>query len=697
MINRLKTLRQLNISAKLTLICVMTTAVALSCVLVAFIFQDLRLVKRIKAEQVQIELSILSNHLAPLLVTANQPEVTKILSSATSEHGIKAAVVLNEKGEVIAGYPPHNNNLKDFYADSPGAISGLVSNGFYRRALMWQQKNLGELVVVVSNTDVELRVMYMLQYSVLAFLFAIALAFLVGWLIQKIISDPLKALQRLSQNVIDSGDYSLRARIVSQDELGQLAEAVNRMLTQIEQRDLMLEKQVGQRTKELQHLAEEFRYRALHDTLTGLPNRALLADEYNRAVAHANRVGKRFAVLLLDLDNFKTINDSYGHDLGDELLKQVANRIRGVLRGEDMICRLGGDEFVVLVEDVENEDDVRRVGHNLLSALHADIWLLDRSLRIGVSIGASIYPQHGVELVDLKRHADIAMYRAKDAGKNQIVLFEPSMQQQAIFRMLVQNDLRDAIVRDEFELYFQPQVNVRLFSLRGCEVLVRWHHPTQGFLLPEDFIPLAEENGLIRNLDYHVLRKAATCAQRWRHEYNLEIPIAVNFSGIHFRSDAIVATIKETLQQTGLPAELLVVELTEAVMIDDPDTARRVVAAIRSLGVKIALDDFGVGYSSLHYLRTLAVDEVKLDRSFCLAVHKDEKERRMAKGIISLTRDFAVGLIAEGVECGVQADALLSIGCDVMQGYHYGEPQPEAKFLAWIEQFHLSQDIVEMV
>jgi diguanylate cyclase len=676
----------LNISAKLILSSLATTAVALVLVLTVFVVQDLRQAKRSQQALVQEQLQATAEHLTPLLLAQDTTALQNALVRHSQEHHWLTALVVDRQGQLLARYPPSLLDLAQFYQQSD-ATETKARPVIQRHELLQHASLQGELLVSLSNSEQQARLRQLLAYCSWAFVFALALAAVVAWFTQKWYSDPLKALHKLSQSVIDSGDYNLRATVKSADEWGQLAQALNRMLSQIAQRDLMLEKQVAQRTKELQQLAEEFRYRALHDTLTGLPNRALLADEYNRAVAHAKRVNKSFALLLLDLDNFKTINDSFGHDLGDELLKQVANRIRGVLRGEDMICRLGGDEFVVLVEDVDSDEDVRRVGSHLLQALHAEMWLVDRSMRISVSIGAALFPKHGRELVELKRNADIAMYRAKAAGKNQITLFEHSMEQQALYRMLVQNDLRDAIFRDELVLYFQPQVDARLHRLCGCEVLVRWQHPTEGYLLPKDFMPYAEESGLIRNLDYYVLRQACIASMRWRRELGLEIPVAVNFSGIHFRSQAIVATIKETLHQTGLPAHLLMVELTEAVMIDDPEQAREVVTLIRALGVQIGLDDFGVGYSSLHYLRTLPVDKVKLDKSFCQAIHTDDQERRMAKGIISLTRDYGVDLIAEGVESAAQAYALQDMGCDVMQGFYYAPPQTEADFLAWFQQF----------
>jgi diguanylate cyclase (GGDEF)-like protein len=686
-------IRRLNISAKLTLMCVLTTAIALFCVLLGFILQDLRLVKKLKEEQINTELTLLSNNLSALVAQDDTAAINVVVRHSLSRHSIVAIWVQDQDGGLIDSYPAHLQTMDDFNKFPKTHTSSEYSMQWVQRELTSGNLPLGEVFVWVTNADVETRGEQLRYYALLAFGFALLLSVVVGWLTQKIISAPLKTLQKLSQNIIESGDYSLRSALQTQDEIGQLSRAVDRMLCQIEQRDAMLEGQVAARTEELQQLADDFRYRALHDILTGLPNRAFLAEEFSRAVAHAKRVNKNFALLLLDLDNFKTINDSFGHDVGDELLKQVAVRMRSVLRGEDMICRLGGDEFVVLVEDVEEAEHVRSVGGNLLQTLHSEMWLGGRSMRLSVSIGAAIYPEHGLELSHLNRAADIAMYRAKETGKNQIVIYAAHMEQKALYRMLVQNDLRDGMLRDELTVYFQPQVDAGLHRLRGCEALVRWEHPVEGFLVPQIFLNYAEEHGLIRHLDYYVLRKACEACMRWKKELGAEIPISVNFSGTHFQSRALLASIKEILNTSGLPARLLMVEITEGVLIEDPITARQLLAEIRALGVRIGLDDFGAGYSTLNYLRTLEVDTVKLDRSFCQSVHSDANEYRMTKGIISLARDFGVELIAEGVENADQLHVLQELGCDYIQGYYFSKPLAEAEFIAWCRNFNVQPQL----
>lgn len=683
-------LRNLNISVKLTLITVATATAALLCVLIAFVLQDLRLVKRVKAEQVESQLSILTGNLAHALVQSDLVTVGYLLKNGTSAHGIIAATVYDRTGQVLSQYPVIGGKLTPL----PSAEGFDFPSMSYDRPIIWRGDKVGRLDVQVSFSDVQMRMVYLGVYSVAAFLFALGIAALVAWLVQKIVSEPLLRLHRVSQSVIETGNYSLRVEVKSKDELGQLGDAFNRMLAQIEQRDLMMEKQVSQRTRELQKLAEEFRYRALHDTLTGLPNRALLNEEFSRAAAHANRTGKHFAVLLLDLDNFKIVNDSYGHEVGDELLKLVSSKIRSALRAEDIVCRLGGDEFIVLLEGVESAHHIDSVGDSLLQALQSELWVAGRPLKIGVSIGASFYPQHGTDINELKRNADIAMYCAKESGKHQLVVYENALAKSNLNKLAVQNELLNAINKRELELSYQPQIDVIDRRLVGCEALVRWRHPNFGLMQPADFIPFAEESGAIRQVDYFVIREACRQAQKWRIDFLLPVPVSVNLANLHFHSFDIIDEVRAILRETQFPASMLTLEFTESVLLDESSVAKNVIKALRQLGVKTALDSFGVGFCSLAHLRTAYIDSIKLDRSMYRGIGRDNGERKVAKGLLAFASELGVELIAEGVELPEHAQILRDLGCRVMQGFAYAEPIAQADFLEWMKGF--SQDTSEV-
>lgn len=672
--------KDLNISSKLTLLTVTTSVIALLCVVVAFVVQDLRLVKRVKSEQIESQLSVLSSNIAYALAHNDVPAVSNLLENISTTHGVVAAAVFDRRDNLLAQHPA---SAGQFAAPNNGQLFG-SSSGTFERSIFWQNEEVGRLEAAVSYADVQKRIAYMLGYSLLAFLFAVAIALLVTGLVQRIVSVPLQNLAWLARRVLQTGNYSLRARTQSSDELGQLAQAINEMLNQIEERDAMLEKKVAKRTGELQRLADEFRYRALHDSLTGLPNRSLLNEEFQRASAHANRANRLFALLLLDLDNFKAINDSYGHDTGDELLKCIATRLRGVLRGEDMICRLGGDEFVVLLEDVHTQQHLFTVAESLLEGLREPVEIGGHRLQVGGSIGASIYPQHGANMDQLKHHADLAMYQAKARGKQQLVIFEPSMAQVSRYEGIVQHDLQRGLQEGEMELYFQPQVNLQNDTLLGSEALLRWRHPDLGLLLPKDFIAFAEDTGAVMEIDYFVLTRACEFCRQWQQEHSLHVPVAVNISATYFNSANLLMDIRSALASSGLSAEFLTLELSAASLA--PFTrGERTVRAIQALGVRVALGGFGLNPEALQCFGSVPLDCVKLDRK---AFNRDGLATgRLISGFQAMALDMGVAVIVEGLESSEQLASLRALGCLAGQGFVYAPPMPQEQFLHWVQAF----------
>ncbi len=677
----------IKISVKLTLITVATTATALLCVLVAFFVQDLKLVKQIKAEQIETQLSILSGNLAYALMQDDLKTVDTLLVNASSEYGIVYAVVYDELGRPLSRYRRTDNVEQGIKT-----VSKLLSFSVlpFARDIKWQGAVVASLIVDISYADVEIRLLYLIGYSAMAFIFALGIAVVVAWFIQRQVSEPLLRLHRLSQDVIETGNYSLRADVVSNDELGQLGDAFNRMLTQIENRDAMMEKRVNQRTRELQKLAEDFRYRALHDSLTGLPNRAFLNEEFHRAVAHAKRVGKNFAVLMLDLDNFKDINDSCGHHAGDELLKLVASKLRGALRGGDIVCRLGGDEFIALLEGVQDIDHIQSVANGcLFDAFKDEIVIADRFFRVGFSVGASLYPQHGEGLAELKRNADTAMYRAKEAGKNRLEIYDPYLDRQNFDRKTLQNELEGAVTRNELFLEYQPQVNTEEQTLVGCEAFVRWMHPQYGLILPEDFLSFAEEDSSIQEIDYFAIEEACRQCQEWRLRCELTIPVSVNVSSFHFRSNDLAHKVKGILHATGLAPHMLTLEFSESALVNKSSMADLVVESLREMGVNVALGHFA-GYCSLSHLGLLNIDSIKLSQSLFRSVVYEQREQRLIKGLLAFSKELDIQLIVEGVEQYEQIPVLQALGCLVVQGYVYSKPLPKAVFLHWFDQFQLN-------
>lgn len=670
-------LKDARISTKLTLLCVATSAVALMCVVVAFFIQDYRLVKRVKAEQVHAQITMLTENIRQAVNDNDRDAIPAVIRGALTEHGIVAATVESPAGQLLTA-EVDVQALQQRYSGWVFSVRKIVS------PLRFDNQASGTLVTYIGYSDVEARLLYLLGYSILAFALAIFIAYVVAHKVQKWVSKPLLRLSKLSQQVVQSGNYAVRSNIVSDDEIGRLSAAFNQMLQHIESRDQMLEKQVHRRTRELRKLAEDFRYRALHDSLTGLPNRALLLEEFNRAVSHANRVGKFFGVLLLDLDNFKTINDTLGHEAGDALLRKAATIIRTTLRGEDTVCRLGGDEFVVLLEDVESEQSLQSVGGSLHSALNRDIQLNGRPVRIGVSIGASIYPEHGATLEELKHHADIALYQAKAAGKNQLVVFNSELASKAHHKLILQRELKAAVEANKLELHFQPQIDTRLKVVVGCEAFLRWHHPSLGVMQPVDFLGHAEEAGLIRQIDHFVINEACRRCREWRVIYDVHLPVSINISASLLRSAGLVDKIVLALEEYELPPHFLTLELHEEMLASKNKASAEVIQRLRRLGVRFALGDFGVGYVPLNHWRDSNFDLAYLHRGVTGHIGDDPKSRNYIGALMRFADELNVSIIAQGVEDRVQLKALEALGCHKMQGHLFASPLPNEQFLTWL-------------
>ena len=417
---------------------------------------------------------------------------------------------------------------------------------------------------------------------------------------------------------------------------------------------------------QLQHLAR-------HDALTGLPNRSWLQEQLKSALAMAQRSGGVMALLFIDLDRFKKINDSLGHHVGDGALIEVARRLTEALRSSDLVARLGGDEFVVLLPQVAQAGDVEDVAAKLVERLRAPLQVGPHELRITPSIGIAVYPQHGHDAETLMRHADQAMYRVKTQGRNAWGTFSADMDRSGAEALRLENDLYRALPRGELRVHYQPQFRCDSGELSGAEALVRWMRGDK-LVSPAEFIPIAEETGLIVEIGQWVLREACRQAQAWRQQTGRDLRIGVNLSARQLDQADVVEMVGEALRHTGLPPSALELELTESVIVRESLRAAATLARLRTLGVKVAIDDFGVGYSSFAYLRELPVDRFKVDRSFLAAVPQSEADCRLTAALIAMAHRLQVGIVAEGVETEDQLRFLQQHGCEVVQGYHLGRP-----------------------
>jgi diguanylate cyclase (GGDEF)-like protein/PAS domain S-box-containing protein len=420
---------------------------------------------------------------------------------------------------------------------------------------------------------------------------------------------------------------------------------------------------------------EHIRHLAFHDALTGLPNRMLFQERLAHAVSRSQREQSRLSVTFIDLDGFKGINDTLGHDVGDLLLKEVAERIAARMRrGTDTVARLGGDEFVVLMEDLKEAERCACLAGEIIADISQPIAILGHTVRVGASMGMAFYPEDGSTAQELMRRADTAMYAAKDAGKGTYRFFRNDMLEQVTQRITLEEELRHAIGHGELVLHYQPKICVTDGKLRGVEALVRWAHPSRGLLPPSEFLPIAEESDLILMLGDWVLAEACRQAAAWYAE-GAAICVAINVSARQIIKGDLIQRVAELIAKHGIPPVALQIELTESALMADSGRAIQVLEELRQLGISIAVDDFGTGYSSLSRLRSLPIDLLKIDRSFVMNAPESERDAQVVRTIIALANNLGLDVIAEGVESETQAAMLRESGCTVCQGYLYGHPQ----------------------
>jgi diguanylate cyclase (GGDEF)-like protein/PAS domain S-box-containing protein len=427
-------------------------------------------------------------------------------------------------------------------------------------------------------------------------------------------------------------------------------------------------------------LSEKMTHLAQHDFLTGLPNRLLLNDRLEQAIETSRRQGKQVALLYMDIDYFKHINDSLGHTIGDQLLQSVATRLAGCVRGMDTVCRQGGDEFVILLPEIEHPEDAIHIAEKMLAAIAVPHIIDAHVLHVSLSIGISIYPDDGDDAAAIIQNADAAMYHAKANGRNSFQFFRAEMNAHAVQRMIIERGLRRALKNGEFVLHYQPKINFASGAITGAEALLRWQDPESGMVFPTQFIQIAEESGLIVPIGQWVLREACRQVQTWLDAGLEAVPVAVNISAIEFRNSRFLEGLVMILQETGMAPHYLELELTESVLMHNADVSVVMLRRLRSMGLSLAIDDFGTGYSSLSYLQRFPVNTFKIDQSFVHDIATNQDDATIVNAVIAMGRNLNQQVIAEGVETGEQFSLLQAQHCDEGQGFHFSPPLPAEAF-----------------
>jgi diguanylate cyclase (GGDEF)-like protein len=532
---------------------------------------------------------------------------------------------------------------------------------------------LGELEIWFDPAQIERmladRRKATIELAVLQVLLSVAV--LMAVLYRRLLA-PIQRLKRQASEIVSREDVA-PVHWNRRDELGQLGEHLNEVHAQID----VLFGQLEAQKAELEKVA-------LHDTLTGLPNRALFRELTRTAVAATQREGGRLALLFIDLDRFKAVNDSCGHAAGDALLVALSERLRSAVRAADVVCRHSGDEFTVLLRDASQWSEVAATADRLLKEIEKPVALGATEVGVSASIGVALYPDDAADHETLVRHADTAMYAAKNLGRARCSFFRSEFNVHIMASLQLEQELRHALAHDEFVLHYQPQVDAHSGELLGCEALIRWMHPQRGMVPPLDFIAAAEQCGLIGDVGTWAIRAACAQIAIWKRAGVHFGSVAVNISALEFRNHRLVDTLTDAMAQFGVHPHELEIELTESVLMTDTDTTRLIVARLHALGLPLAVDDFGTGYSSLAYLKYLRPSKIKIDRSFVRDLPGNDDDRVIVQAIVQLAATLGIRVVAEGVENAAQREFLQRIGCAVLQGYLVSRPQPAEAFEGFV-------------
>ena len=681
------------IKRKLMIIMLLTSGVVIFVTAAAFIVNETLTFRREIRNEMLTLAAIVSNNTSAAIMFNDQKAALETLSGLSSDPRILAVHIVNNDGAVFAEYiyrvaegARGQSGARDFgkpsvpykialaEADSEaGSFWNWPMRLTVAEKIIVDGREIGKVVIQANLEGLIEKLKRFFFLAAFVMLVVSLLAYMMSTKLQSLISVPIMNLAQTMKDVSQKKNYSIRSEKTSNDEIGVLIDGFNEMLQEIEERDETLK----QRQDHLQRLAH-------FDSLTSLPNRALYCDRLSQTLLKAVREKQQVAVLFVDLDHFKDINDTLGHRTGDLLLKDVAVRLQKIIRASDTVARMGGDEFTIFQQDVKDSRNAGLVAKKIVESLSQPYLVEGREIFITASVGITMFPDDGATVDELLRNADTAMYHAKDSGKDMFKFFTQEMNVSVHNRLTLQNSLRRALERDEFILYYQPKMDIASRQVTSVEALLRWLHPQEGMILPGRFIPQAEETGLIIPIGEWVLRTACQQIKEWQAKGHPSIRVAVNVSASQFKRQNLAETVTGILEETGISPLFLELELTESAIMQNIDSSVEILNSLKAMGIQISIDDFGTGYSSLSYLRRFPIDYIKIDRSFIVNFTSNSDDRAIVTAIIAMARSLGLKIIAEGVETEEQLAILSELGCHEMQGYLYSKPLPPSllfKFL----------------
>ncbi|MEN8129007.1 MAG: EAL domain-containing protein [Pseudomonadota bacterium] len=708
----MRAFNNMSIGHKILWICIGTSGIALLLTGGALGINDWLNGKRTLIDHLTTQANIIGINSTAALVFNDPQSATLTLSALSADTDIIAAGIYRQDKLLFASYsrtsskqgqisPKFKEESQHFKPNSLFVIQPIILDG-EQIGVVYLRASLEELYAQLRGHS---------GIIALVLFISLLVAIVLSSKLQRLISGPIQRLTEAANAVSKDRHHALRVSKSNNGELNILTEAFNEMLVQIQERDhrlkankaqlealvlhrtkelctlnqkledhtQQLEALVKERTAELHNLNQQLKHQAYHDTLTGLPNRALLNDRLSQAILHAKRRGKKLAVLFLDLDRFKYINDTLGHAVGDQLLSLVAVRLGQAVRKDDTVARLGGDEFTVLLNTITHMRDAREIARKMVKSLEQPFNCYGRELHITTSIGIAVFPKHGNNTEDLMRNADIAMYCAKTQGRNNYRVYAAAMHAQSRQRLEMENNLRQAIKREDFVVYYQPQCDIHSRKVIAVEALVRWRHPQLGLIYPETFIHILEDTGMIVPVGALVLKQACIQIKTWSDAGLAPIKISVNVSPRQFNQRKLVKNVQQIIKDNGIPSGCLTLEITESLLMENVEDTINTLHELNGLGVHLAIDDFGTGYSSLYYLKHFPIDSIKIDKSFIRDIATDPNDAAIVRAIIAMAHALGKRVIAEGVETSHQLAFLRQHRCDAVQGYLFSRPLPDTE------------------
>ena len=679
-------LGSLSIQNKLLIINLTVTTTALFFAVIMAVYSEYSNNRNSALESLLVQAKMVGNNTTAALVFDDADGARDILQAFSESKNVQVAVIYDNNNRVLASYINHHSNSESFGHERVQALDNVIDTSNLDEdvgsrlgkviniihGIEFDNRTIGKLYISADISYLYDEIVQYLVFTSSVALVGLALASLLLLKLRQGITRPLQQLTSLMDSVIESNDYSIRADNDSSDEIGVLSRGFNKMLKHIQTNDEKLAHELAERYKAEKHLDKL----AYYDVITGLPNRHFFHQKLTQVIEQSINEKRLMALLFLDLDNFKTVNDTLGHKTGDLLLKEASSRLSYVVRKSDYICRIGGDEFAIIIEDIKHVDDAALVTTKCIESLSMPFVFDSKNFFIGVSIGISICPNDAITANDLLVYADMAMYEAKLNGKNNYQYYDQQMNVAHSKRYQLETDLRHAIENEQLELYYQPQVYTQNGMLSGVEALMRWHHPEKGIIGPDVFIPVAEESGLILKLGEWLLNTAFKHARQIDSSELKGTRVAINISPRQMLEESFIDTVLDAIECSGVAPSLLDFELTERILMDDRDILHSNINRLKALGISIVIDDFGTGFSSMSYLKSFPINMLKIDKSFISGLPDSSEDIAITQAVIAMSHNLNIKVIAEGVEEKEQNDMLRDYSCDFIQGFYYAKPMP---------------------